>query len=196
MSQPTTTFKIHTSIRVLADFRRQHVHLTYSCRLPGSYRICGPDAPKIHIPLQRQSHHARRRHNRQHSPGKQSHPAHLGRYILGPKVQRFVGFALPHRLPPKPCNSANSRPCSGTVGQGFDWGLTDAKGTFSPDAIYTLHTKDGATIMVTEKGHAPNVQILFETGDDRYAWLNPVVGYATGAPFEGGVSLDVWQLGG
>jgi hypothetical protein len=78
---------------------------------------------------------------------------------------------------------------------GFDWGLTDAKGTFSPDAIYVLHTSDGAAIMVTEKGHAPNVQILFETGDERYAWLNPAVGYATGAPYDGGVALDVWQLG-
>ncbi|OIW25549.1 hypothetical protein CONLIGDRAFT_663322 [Coniochaeta ligniaria NRRL 30616] len=85
---------------------------------------------------------------------------------------------------------------NGTVGIGFDWGLTDTKGTFSPDAIYTLHTSDGANIMVTEKGHAPNVQILFETGDERYSWLNPIVGYATGAPFDGGVALDVWQLGG
>ncbi|KAB5585149.1 hypothetical protein GE09DRAFT_1276751 [Coniochaeta sp. 2T2.1] len=84
---------------------------------------------------------------------------------------------------------------NGTVGAGFDWGLTDAKGTFSPDAIYTLHTSDGANIMVTEKGHAPNVHILLETGDERYAWVNTVVGYATGAPFDGGVALDVWQLG-
>lgn len=78
---------------------------------------------------------------------------------------------------------------------GLDWGLTSASGIFSPDALYALKTHDGANIMVTEKGHAPNVQILFETGDERYAWLNPVVGYATGGPTEGGVALDVWQLG-
>ena len=49
--------------------------------------------------------------------------------------------------------------------------------------------------MVTEKGHAPNVHILFETGSDKYSWINTVVGYATGAPFDGGVALDVWQVG-
>lgn len=49
--------------------------------------------------------------------------------------------------------------------------------------------------MVTEKGHAPHVHILFETASPKYEWLNSAVGYATGAPFEGGVALDVWQVG-
>ena len=84
---------------------------------------------------------------------------------------------------------------TGTVGIGLDWGLTDSKGVFSPDAIYVLHTNDNATIMVTEKGHAPHVHILFETASPKYEWLNSAVGYATGAPFEGGVALDVWQVG-
>ncbi|KAK3313166.1 hypothetical protein B0H66DRAFT_538240 [Apodospora peruviana] len=84
---------------------------------------------------------------------------------------------------------------NGTVGIGLDWGLTDNKGTFSPDAVYVLNTHDNATIMVTEKGHAPHVQILFETGSSKYAWLNNIVAYASGAPFEGGVALDVWQIG-
>lgn len=48
--------------------------------------------------------------------------------------------------------------------------------------------------MVTEKGHAPHVHILFETSSDKYAWMNGIVGYATGGPFEGGVALDVWQV--
>ncbi|KAK1773702.1 hypothetical protein QBC45DRAFT_455288 [Copromyces sp. CBS 386.78] len=73
-------------------------------------------------------------------------------------------------------------------------GLTDSKGIFSPDAVYALHTDDNSTIMVTEKGHAPHVHILFETSSDKYAWLNRIVGYATGGPFEGGVALDVWQV--
>lgn len=83
---------------------------------------------------------------------------------------------------------------TGKVGIGLDWGLTDAKGIFSPDAVYALHTDDNATIMVTEKGHAPHVHILFETSSDKYAWLNSIVGYATGVPYEGGVALDVWQV--
>ena len=48
--------------------------------------------------------------------------------------------------------------------------------------------------MVTEKGHAPHVQILFETGSSKYAYLNNIVAYATGGPIEGGVALDVWQV--
>ncbi|KAK3939394.1 hypothetical protein QBC46DRAFT_438048 [Diplogelasinospora grovesii] len=84
---------------------------------------------------------------------------------------------------------------SGKVTVGMDWGLTDTKGTFSPDALYVLQTNDNATIMVTEKGHAPNVQILFETGSSKYAWLNTLVAYATGGPTATGVALDVWQVG-
>lgn len=81
------------------------------------------------------------------------------------------------------------------MGSGLDWGLTDASGTFSPDAIYVLQTSDGANIMVTEKGHAPNVLIQFETGAEDYSWMNSIVGYATGAPTDTGVHLDVWQVG-
>jgi hypothetical protein len=81
----------------------------------------------------------------------------------------------------------------GKVTLGLDWGLTN-NGTFSPEAIYFLQTDDGANIMVTEAGHAPNVQILFETGSPKYAWLNSVTALANGAPFEGGVSLNIWQV--
>lgn len=83
---------------------------------------------------------------------------------------------------------------TGTVTKGLDWGVTDTKGTFSPDAVYVLKTNDGADILVYEKGHAPNVQILFETGSPTYAWMNAIVGYASGAPFPDGVGLDVWQV--
>ncbi|KAK3385859.1 hypothetical protein B0H63DRAFT_560362 [Podospora didyma] len=85
---------------------------------------------------------------------------------------------------------------NGKVGSGLDWGLTDAKGVFSPDALYTLHTNDNATILVSEKGHAPHVQILFETASTKYAYLNTIVGYATGGPNAAGdIALDVWQIG-
>ncbi|KAK4038340.1 hypothetical protein C8A01DRAFT_48040 [Parachaetomium inaequale] len=84
---------------------------------------------------------------------------------------------------------------SGKVGTGLDWGLTDKQGVFSPDALYTLHTDDNATVLVFEKGHAPNVHVLFETASEKYAWLNSAVAYASGGPFEGGVALDVWQPG-
>lgn len=82
---------------------------------------------------------------------------------------------------------------AGKVGTGLDWGLTDRQGVFSPDALYTLHTDDNATILVFEKGHAPHVHILFETASPKYAWLNNAVAYATGAPNEVGIGLHVWQ---
>ncbi|CAK7234136.1 hypothetical protein SBRCBS47491_008846 [Sporothrix bragantina] len=83
---------------------------------------------------------------------------------------------------------------SGNVTAGLDWGLTDSKGTFSPEAVYVLETTDGARIMVTERGRAPNVNIQFDTGSANYSWLNTAVAYASGGPTAGGVSLDVWQL--
>ncbi|KAK4160843.1 hypothetical protein QBC43DRAFT_219053, partial [Cladorrhinum sp. PSN259] len=84
---------------------------------------------------------------------------------------------------------------NGKIGTGLDWGLTDRAGIFSPDALYTLHTTDNATILVFEKGHAPHVHILFETASPKYAWLNSAVAYATGGPnANGDVALDVWQV--
>ncbi|KAK4171189.1 hypothetical protein QBC36DRAFT_367715 [Triangularia setosa] len=83
---------------------------------------------------------------------------------------------------------------SGKVGKGLDWGLTSRQGVFSPDALYSLHTDDNATILIFEKGHAPHVHILFETASPKYEWLNSAVAYATGGPNEVGVGLDVWQV--
>lgn len=77
---------------------------------------------------------------------------------------------------------------------GLDWGLTSQAGVFSPDAVYILQTDDGANIMVTEKGHAPYVQILFETSSPKYSWLNSLVGIATGGPNDNGVGLDFWEV--
>ena len=46
-----------------------------------------------------------------------------------------------------------------------------------------------------EKGHAPHVQILFETASSKYAYLNTIVAYATGGPNAAGdIALDVWQV--
>ncbi|EPE10807.1 hypothetical protein F503_05902 [Ophiostoma piceae UAMH 11346] len=84
---------------------------------------------------------------------------------------------------------------NGNITVGLDWGILDPKGHFSPDAIYVLNTHDGAHILVREHGHSPSVQVLFETGSDKYSWLNQVVGYANGGPnSEGVVQLNVWQL--
>lgn len=84
----------------------------------------------------------------------------------------------------------------GTVAAGGgDAGLIDGNGSFNPDVIYVLQTKDGGNILVREKGHAPNLFLLFETGSDEYDWLNSVVAYGQGVQSpSGAVSLNVWQV--
>lgn len=74
---------------------------------------------------------------------------------------------------------------------GLVWSL--GLGT-NANAIYVLETSDGASIMVTEKAHVPHVQVLFETGSEKYAWLNNVTAYAAATHLNPGVSLDVWQV--
>jgi hypothetical protein len=79
---------------------------------------------------------------------------------------------------------------SGTVvAPGGDWVTQRADGSIKLDVRMTLKTHDDAIILVTYNGvgvfedgtlkarSAP----LFETGDERYAWLNKVqaVGYGT-----------------
>lgn len=85
---------------------------------------------------------------------------------------------------------------AGTVAAGgADWGLVDANGAFNPDVVYVLQTHDGGNVLVREKGHAPNLFLLFETGSDEYDWLNSVVAYGQGVQVPGGgVSLNVWQV--
>ena len=58
-----------------------------------------------------------------------------------------------------------------------------------------LQTNDGANIFVIAKGQGDNVHHTFETGFEKYTWLNNVVGYARGRHDGGGVQLDVWQVG-
>jgi hypothetical protein len=114
-----------------------------------------------------------------------------GGSFSGPKLSgTYPPFLHQITLPSSPCSTRTT----GKVGTGLDWGLTDKQGVFSPDALYTLHTDDNATVLVFEKGHAPNVHVLFETASEEYAWLNSAVAYASGGPFEGGVALDVWQV--
>ena len=84
---------------------------------------------------------------------------------------------------------------AGTVASGGgDALLTDANGSVNPDVVYVLQTHDGGNILVREKGHAPNLFLLFETGSDKYDWLNSVVAYGQGSQSQNGVSLNVWQV--
>ena len=99
---------------------------------------------------------------------------------------------------------------------GGDWALIDAQNTLRLDARITLKTDDGALIFASYRGVItpidPDTVIkvisgtieagevyyrttpVFETGDERYAWLNTVVSVAVGNLSAEGVSYDVFGV--
>ncbi|MFL6564576.1 MAG: DUF3237 domain-containing protein [Burkholderiales bacterium] len=99
---------------------------------------------------------------------------------------------------------------------GADWQVIRADGVAELDARYTLETADGALVYVRNRGyrHGPaellkrlaageNVDPgryymrttpLFETGDERYAWLNRMVCVASGARRPAEVELEVFEV--
>jgi hypothetical protein len=92
---------------------------------------------------------------------------------------------------------------SGTVvPPGGDWATQRPDGSIKLDVRLTLRTEDGAVILVTYNGigvvedgqlkarSAP----LFETGDERYAWLNHVQAVGIGGLAGTSVAYDVYAL--
>jgi hypothetical protein len=99
---------------------------------------------------------------------------------------------------------------------GADWQVIRADGVAELDARYTLETADGALIYVRNRGFrhgSPEVlkrlaagenvdpahyymrtTPLFETGDERYAWLNRIVCVASGARRAAAVELEVFEI--
>ncbi|KAL2268046.1 hypothetical protein VTJ83DRAFT_2892 [Remersonia thermophila] len=82
---------------------------------------------------------------------------------------------------------------------GADWGLIDKDGLFSADTRYHLQTDDGAHIFIRTSGPTQpdgriHLRILFETGSQKYYWLNNIVAVGVLKTGFGGVSIDAWQL--
>ena len=86
---------------------------------------------------------------------------------------------------------------------GGDWVTVQSGGVVRLDVRLLLKTDDGAEILVTYcgTGHAQpdgSLQIrtapTFETGDDRYAWLNDIQAVGVGKTVSGGVEYDIYQL--
>ena len=99
---------------------------------------------------------------------------------------------------------------------GADWQVIRADGVAELDARYTLETEDRALIYVRNFGyrHGPAevIQRLaagepvdpalyymrttprFETGAERYQWLNRIVCVATGARRAAAVELEVFEV--
>jgi hypothetical protein len=73
------------------------------------------------------------------------------------------------------------------VGPGADWAMVRADGTIRIDVRLLLRTDDGADIYMSyagvglEMGARLRTAPLFETGDERYAWLNSIQAVGTGS---------------
>jgi hypothetical protein len=100
------------------------------------------------------------------------------------------------------------------IGHDLLLGRTD--GGFQQDVRLLLMTHDGANILMTYRGiRRASAEVsarlaageavdaseyylrttpLFETGDDRYAWLNGIVAVATGARQANGVMYEVYEV--
>jgi hypothetical protein len=86
---------------------------------------------------------------------------------------------------------------------GADWPLVRADGTLVLDVRANMRTDDGADIFVTYNGigipregggHDIRTAPLFQTGDERYAWLNNVQGVGIGQTTDTGVEYQIYAL--
>jgi hypothetical protein len=83
-----------------------------------------------------------------------------------------------------------------------DWITNRADGSYKLDVRMTLRTDDGALILVTYNGIGQTTQAgaslraapLFETGDQRYAWLTKLQAVAVGERVGTDVKYDVYAL--
>lgn len=92
------------------------------------------------------------------------------------------------------------RPTPGTIRNlGADWGLTDNRGVFHPDTRYGLTTDDGAEIYIRTFGSKQStggiyLHGLYETGSDKYWWLNDIVAVGILESGTGWVYIDMYYM--
>ena len=85
-----------------------------------------------------------------------------------------------------------------------DWAVVSPAGVGLQDVRFTLETDDGALIYVTYNGRVDVSQGFegataytaprFETGDERYAWLNKIQAVAKGVISEGVLRYELYEL--
>ena len=88
------------------------------------------------------------------------------------------------------------------VPPGGDWVYVRESGSVKLDVRLLLVTDDGASILMSYNGIGRTVDgelqlrtaPTFETGDERYAWLNDVQAVALGVSGKGTVSYEVYAL--
>ncbi len=84
---------------------------------------------------------------------------------------------------------------------GADWVHVRSDGFSQLDVRLTMATEDGAVISMEYKGilgsgpdRRPRTAPLFQTGHERYQWLNNVQGVAIGTPGVDAVTYEVYAL--
>ena len=86
---------------------------------------------------------------------------------------------------------------------GGDWPLVRPDGTLVLDVRANLRTDDGADIFVTYNGigvpregggYDIRTAPLFQTGDERYGWLNNVQAVGIGETTDEGVKYDIYAV--
>ena len=81
---------------------------------------------------------------------------------------------------------------------GGDWVSIGAKGDLRIDVRFTIMTDDEAAIYVSYRGVLVGGKALcgplFETGDERYEWLNKLQGIGIGNASAEGVDYDFYGL--
>ena len=85
---------------------------------------------------------------------------------------------------------------------GGDWVTLRDNGTLQLDVRISLRTEDGAVILMTyggigtpqDDGLSIRTAPRFQTGDERYAWLNDVQAIGVGGSIDGGVRYEVYAV--
>ena len=88
---------------------------------------------------------------------------------------------------------------TGELLAGGDWVTMRATGVGRLDVRLTIRTEDDAVIYMEYGGligadRIARVAPLFQTGDERYAWLNDVQAIGFGSPAPGEVTYEVYAL--
>jgi hypothetical protein len=85
------------------------------------------------------------------------------------------------------------------VDVGADWMWIDSKSKSHPDTRYGLQTNDGANIFVQTFGTSQSdgtihLHGIFETGSEKYWWMNDVVAVGILRAGSSSVSIDMWYV--
>lgn len=112
----------------------------------------------------------------------------------GPKIKGKLSSIVVGK-----CQS-NDEPFPGTVlNLGADWLWTDSRNRAHPDTRYGLRTDDGANIYIQTFGSAQDDGLIhlhgvFETGSDKYWWLNDIVAVGILKAGASSVKIDMWYV--